>query len=492
MARPNLQGKSDEQALASIQAEKAKKEEKRRLYESSYKNILWIDDRSDADAGTGNDPITWMEFWIKNPEELYRIEQEHLFRQAVEKIDNCQNYDLVIFDIDLEKGFMESTRQKDAEYLTEKFKECHVQFDYDTVSSEQGKKTAGIYLYLYLLSKGYPMDRMLIYTGNGADVMNDQIKKQLGYFDFDNSIFKRKQGQHTFSTESYFEGRHTYYKIRRMVFQACEYWKNQLKTLKSEEISFNRLYFYNRKKAQIPVSEFEELLNRAKLMMTVTLPPEPERLYYQMMQAISALHESKAVLGDLKDVKDLYKYHSCIRNFRNWSAHGKFKNKKLKVQEFALLFCIALRVYFTGSYEKPYFSDDLYEYEKNYGFVGRNVPQSQELQDSVRKLLTDTLEVSAEFESSLDKIIVRYSEQPYAEMEIRHLIFSLWNMDGLTERTRTSPLNTNVSSKNTEITATAERNAFYRIDTDKCKALCQNAQKNTAESLFMNCCYKWL
>ena len=43
--------------------------------------------------------------------------------------------------------------------------------------------TAGIYLYLLLLTKGYPSDRMIIYTAN-SDSLKDSLKLNMSGFRF--------------------------------------------------------------------------------------------------------------------------------------------------------------------------------------------------------------------------------------------------------------------------------------------------------------------
>ena len=44
--------------------------------------------------------------------------------------------------------------------------------------------------------------------------------------------------------KKYYSGKkNKYYRIRRLVFQACEYWKQQLNDKNPEEIPFNRIYY---------------------------------------------------------------------------------------------------------------------------------------------------------------------------------------------------------------------------------------------------------
>ena len=424
-----------------------------------------------------------------------------LFQDAVRKIsENYYQYDFVIFDINLEKGFKES--KDDPEYLKDEFKKCHISFDYDKISSKEGQKEAGIYLYLLLLSKGYPIDRMLIYTGNGADFMNDQIKDKLGYFNFDDKIFQRKTTEHSFSTESYFQGNNSYYFVRRLVFQACEYWKDQLKNKKNSEIPFNKLYFGdNAEKLGISVNEFTEKLEVLELMMPVSRPSNPEKIYYQIIQNLSAFHEGRVDIKKINEYPDLKKYHCCMRNFRNWSAHNKLENKKIKKEHFLIMFCIALRTYFNGTPETPNFDTDLYDYEKICNFNNSEKPDFSEIEKALKECFEETAYnfqgyETKTVESSLyidfDKMIREYSKNPEARMSMKYVFLPIWSDEKLltAEETNHKP---KYSHNNQEISIIRTKKVKWSFNNEYFKKLCQKvSEENNADRIFMKYCTRFL
>ena len=73
-------------------------------YHSSHHNILWIDDRDDNSASSGNyadaPELEWMLSFC-DFDDCKHIEQVSSFTNAVDRIVNSPQYDLVIFDINL-------------------------------------------------------------------------------------------------------------------------------------------------------------------------------------------------------------------------------------------------------------------------------------------------------------------------------------------------------------------------------------------------------
>jgi len=462
-----------------------------------YKNILWLEDADTSEGEVADLEAEMMgvesdsglcSLFSDFFEESAQVRQVRYFDALKNEIRRLEQYDLIVFDINMNK---DSSVTENYSEIMQILKDSGIKIP---SAIEQSRKEfierAGIYLYLYYAINGYPTKRMVILTGNSDSYCKLETIRPV------NDILKKDdiQGKYEWINQFY-QNKNTYYRIRRLVFQACEYWKTQLHVLKSEQdISFNQLYFQNNPKDMLPVSEFEEMLNRIELMMPVTLPADSERLYYQIMHTVSALHESKAVIGKLDSdyFKGLQKYHSCIRNFRNWSSHNKLTPKKLKFQEFALLFCIALRTYFMGSYEKPYFDDVLYSYEENYSFRNPREPKKNDLQNIVHSLLIDMIKKSNDYSNSLEKMIVKYSETKNVQMEIKYLIFSLWSSKELIQRTDSQPMKAEASGDGTIVDVTVQKSASYRINTAECENLCKKAKENTAESVFMRYCFTWL
>ena len=308
-------------------------------YESSYHNILWLDD---LDSGQVNSKISWMKDYLIKKDSAFSIELVDTFEKAVDDIiDKHSDYDLVIFDMDFNKG-LKLEHQK--ELLEDKFKKYHIHLSYTELVNN--KETAGIYLYLLLLSMGYPIERMLIYTGDGYEKFISKVESTLGYLDFNESSIVKKKGS-PIDIESYFSGeQNQYYRIRRLVFQACDKWKKWLenkedgesKGRNQEEIPFNYVYFCEEPENQISCESFKEMLDRVKMLFPVVQPSNTEQVYYQALQMAAMMHEESA---DIKKVKDFFQsWHSMIRNFRNWGAHNKFENASLDGEQFA--FCSAL------------------------------------------------------------------------------------------------------------------------------------------------------
>ena len=168
-----------------------------------YKDILWIDDMDSNDSTTADlmaEKGKTLEEINKNPEKekkfisadenlqkyIDMIQLSTTMKDAVDEIENnYNNYNLVIFDMNMNRGW--GNKEQDVEYINGIFKSQNIK------SFDNNDKIAGIYLYLFLLKKGYPANRMIIYTGNAkstGEILNDNL-----YLDFkglikDNGIQK--------------------------------------------------------------------------------------------------------------------------------------------------------------------------------------------------------------------------------------------------------------------------------------------------------------
>ena len=348
-----------------------------------YKDILWIDDMDSNDSITADlrsEKGKTLEEINKNPEKekkfiladenlkryIDMIQLSTTMKDAVDEIENnYNNYNLVIFDMNMNRGW--GNKEQDVEYINEIFKSQNIK------SFDHNDKIAGIYLYLFLLKKGYPANRMIIYTGNAkstGEILNDNL-----YLDF-KSLIKDKNNRIKLA-ENYYP-KDGYYRIRRLVLQACDYWKAKIASKKDEDIPFNKIYFSKDTDKQISTENFKELLERVEMMFPVIQPASPEKVYYQAARILCEYHENKADIKILLK-KVLYPFHMVCRNFRNWSSHNKFKDTQMPADIFALLLCITLRTYFdTEQKENEKFSDNVNDYEKIY-FSGRtNVPPNNE------------------------------------------------------------------------------------------------------------------
>lgn len=344
-------------------AENSKDELSYDAYNSSYKNILWIDDRDDNDAG--NDMLKWMRNYC-DPTTCLQIEQVDLFREAVERIvHNSVQYDLVIFDINLENGFDEISESEELK-IEKIFEKYHISFNYKTIDHMH----SGYYLFKLLLAVGYPLERMLIFSGHAT---KEKAQSQLQDIIIDNRIYiPKEKGVLDIEHKFFAHNSQDYYRIRRLIYQACNYWIVRLKEelRYAKDIPFNKLYYFNEKygsyKSAISSERFIEMLEHIQLLFTVAEPQNAEQLYFKVMQTVAAFHEESAKIQAVNDNPKLKRFHSCVRNFRNWSAHNLME-PKLSAPKFALIFCMTLRTYF-GWESDANLDDSLYQYERIYSF----------------------------------------------------------------------------------------------------------------------------
>ena len=344
-----------------------------------YKDILWIDDidNSDSDAADLEDEYE-EDISSYSDEMLSDEDKENLIKQddslspyaqriklcrkmlsACHEIDtNYRRYNLVIFDMNMTKGWI--NRADDIKKLSEILSKNKINgYGYDTKEDE----IAGIYLYLLLLNKGYPADRMIIYTGNSTD----SLKSHFSYLKLDNIVKYKGDVKDTLDLETSYYPENSYYRIRRLVLQACDYWKKDIANKKDIDIPFNKIYFSKDTDKQISTENFKELLERVEMMFPVIQPASPEKVYYQAARILCEYHEDKANIGlILKNSPNIYPFHVVCRNFRNWSSHNKFENAEMPAKIFALLFCITLHTYFDTKQENEKIFDNLFDYEKIY------------------------------------------------------------------------------------------------------------------------------
>lgn len=325
-----------------------------------YKNILWIDDCDDNDAG--NIEIDDLEAELdgidRDDTEIIRdyfgdswsdVNLIKEFIPAIEELGkNCFQYDLVIFDMNMQQG-MEPDSFDEIKKSLEKNRVNVREKGWDEFCSN-----AGIYLYLYLLNKGYPNNRMVIMTGNGMNSPRKRLEEACICADKSNLVEKRGgkiEGYSEWINQYYDDN---YYLIRRMVFKACEYWKNELvdKNVdkKNEKIAFNEIYY--KSNSGIAKESFINMLERLELLFPVVKPNDTEMIYYQALQVLTMFHEESAKIQKLDKCSEVKKYHQSVRNFRNWSAHNKMLQSKINDYIFIFLFCVTLRTYFEPINEK--------------------------------------------------------------------------------------------------------------------------------------------
>ena len=399
-----------------------------------YKDILWIDDMDSNDSTTADlmaEKGKTLEEINKNPEKekkfisadenlqkyIDMIQLSTTMKDAVDEIENnYNNYNLVIFDMNMNRGW--GNKEQDVEYINGIFKSQNIK------SFDNNDKIAGIYLYLFLLKKGYPANRMIIYTGNAkstGEILNDNL-----YLDF-KGLIKDKNDRIKLAPNYY--PKDGYYRIRRLVLQACDYWKAEIESKKDEEIPFNQIYFSKDTDKQNSRENFHELLERIEMMFPVIPPSSPEKVYYQAARILCEYHEESAKIQVVN--YNIYPLHAVCRNFRNWSSHNRLKKAEMPPNIFALIFCIALRTYFDEKQLIKEFSKERFYYEKNYGYNYEDKEHKFSF-DYIKNKLKDETSLLSVLDKKKKKNTISYSElvyiwgeDPSHDTEINYVLYPI-------------------------------------------------------------------
>lgn len=399
-----------------------------------YKDILWIDDMDSNDSTTADlmaEKGKTLEEINKNPEKekkfisadenlqkyIDMIQLSTTMKDAVDEIENnYNNYNLVIFDMNMNRGW--GNKEQDVEYINGIFKSQNIK------SFDNNDKIAGIYLYLFLLKKGYPANRMIIYTGNAkstGEILNDNL-----YLDF-KGLIKDKNDRIKLASNYY--PKDGYYRIRRLVLQACDYWKAEIANKKDEEIPFNQIYFSKDTDKQNSMENFQELLERIEMMFPVIPPSSPEKVYYQAARILCEYHEESAKIQVVN--YNIYPLHAVCRNFRNWSSHNRLKKAEMPPNIFALIFCIALRTYFDEKQLINEFSKERFYYEKNYGYNYEDKEHKFSF-DYIKNKLKDETSLLSVLDKKKKKNTISYSElvyiwgeDPSHDAEINYVLYPI-------------------------------------------------------------------
>ena len=467
----------------------------------SYKNILWIEDEDTKEALVADIYAELAGIETESPpselcKDFFRqpacVKQVKYLNAIKDEIKNAENYDLIVFDVNMKN---DNTLTENIYEIIDTLKKSGIKIK-DAPKKNDNKlyegnfyEKAGIYLYLFYAINGYPSNRMIVLTGNSEKyckleeiipvngiVQKDKIRKDYSWID------------------KFYEKENTYYRVRRLVFQACEYWKEYLEDKEESDISFNRLYFGKNERYYIQKNEFTEKLDSIKLMMPVSRPSKPETIYYQIMKNLSEFHEKKAKIETMEQYPDLKRYHSCMRYFRNWSAHNRL-NKKIKTEHFAILFCIALRTYFNGTPEKPILCEKQYEYEENYGFSLCETTDKIGLQKFLQKNFKEMIKTLNYYNPafSFDEIIREYGKNTEIKIDMKYLLLPLWSDKELFKSKGNIKSKTDCIGENTaEIAITIKKEAKCIFNADCFDKLCKKAEKNNADGFFMRQCAKLL
>lgn len=446
---------------------------------SDFKNILWIEDDKTKDIAI---------FFGKLSSSVKRI---NTFTGAFQEITgNVSNYDLVVFDLNLENADDVQNDFMDDEYynnIKEQFEKRGVILPsmavndnnvdgYEDNRFKAFQKECGIYLYLLLLNEGFPRNRMVILTGNKSDA--EKLLREHRLLSSEKVIEKNSGDNDLISDSKYYGENSSFYAVRRLVFRAVQYWEDELANKKEDDIAFNKLYFkpgqgYNK-------DSFIALMNEVKLLFENMVPSDVDNLYYHAMHIFAGFHEEKAKINNLSKSKSaLYPYHSMIRFFRNWSSHNLFEANALSADEFALLFCIALRTYFDEKQidKGKAFSEDLFAYEDQYfDNVKLNITtttqEQKELAEQVLQQVSIPMELNCDTRNNATKtfaeVLANKSLKENARLQnifcllidckiYFSITYQIVNANQTTIQTGSGPISLELQSSGTGGTSTCDR-----------------------------------
>lgn len=259
--------------------------------------------------------------------------------------------DCVVLDVNLEKGIPSGKTVFNS--MVEHFKSGGV-----TVAEDINEvvRKGGLYIYLYLLLKGFPHDRIIVHTAYDSDVEGWQKSFSEAGLVFPDYIVKNEDEdkenacEEKINEKKLYTGDNEYYVIRNIVFTAIDYWKNKLAS--DDNILFNKKVDDSKKVSR---DKINEMFNKIEMYLPIIKPSKCEGAYNSILKVLAEPFEAVKRRINYDDESDIYV--KIIKMLRNWYAHSKFSTYDIKKTEFILLFLIAFRAYFGKD-------DDIAEYEK--------------------------------------------------------------------------------------------------------------------------------
>lgn len=323
-----------------------------------YKQIIWVEDFDTKNITIGSMPAGNQ--WDDEDESLHDLKKHSLdikntfgdryynqvrlfmgILDALKFIDNNMNFfDCVVLDVNLAKSLDDEQKQQ----ICKMCKKRGVKINDDIGIY------GGYYIFLYLLRSGFPTEHVCMFTGNkGKGNSTDKWEEVFNKAGIVPPKSIRRDGKEELQDwiDSCYSN--SYYKIRHIVYQACEYWKDKLKnTSKKQEIAFNKIYYSNKEyeKSAVEKDVFINMLERIEMLYPITEPSNCNMVYYQALQVATSFHEESAKIKIIDENMQLKKYHQAVRNYRNWSAHNKFICNEIDSDMFVYMFCLTLRTYF--------------------------------------------------------------------------------------------------------------------------------------------------
>lgn len=322
------------------------------------KTILWVEDFDNKDTTVPDDDLDsepeqvnptshTMEIANNFPEvHQNRVTLKETVDSALAAIDNnFYGYDCVVLDVNMKEGWPnELATQK---RVQESFSKAGVNFP-DEI--EHFKTNTGYYLYLYLLCKGFPKDRIIMrtaYNGVGNDNLTlawDNVFKQAGLQPPIN-VGKADQNKafHT-SLCSLYPDENQYYLIRRLILDAANHWLAELNSdVLVADFVFNAAVTEEKKLTKEALCS---LLTEINSLFTLRYDGEISDILSNVLRKLSAPFEAYANYTSVNKNENAFTYLSIMRLMRNWYAHNLFTQNAPSEADLFFLIIIAFRALF--------------------------------------------------------------------------------------------------------------------------------------------------
>lgn len=272
-----------------------------------YKNIIWVEDFDDKNPIESSviDDLDAVNIHIDRTDNIKEyfpkeyvpfVDLKDNLHDALDTLEsNFGKYDCVIFDIDLNRGISKDTIYK----VKEKLELNGVTI----IDNERFIKDAGYYLYLYLLKKGFPSERVAILTGNyGKDNTSGDWEKRFNSAGLvpPKSIPKNafsKSELKTWLEERYSSKDHAnkisynYYKLRSNIIGLCGILYDNLN---EDMLIFNKKYRKKQYEA-LSVEYFRGILEDIMNLPLTPINGDEKIIYYNIANKISRDWESAEI-----------------------------------------------------------------------------------------------------------------------------------------------------------------------------------------------------
>lgn len=353
------------------------------------KNILWVEDFDTNDSGVYDsesyfrDQIQKMfgnkySEQVELQEKVYCLDEDYDGNEIVSDNllqfidDNIMNIDCVVLDINLKNGIPKGIRAfNKMKLLFEKsgvvLPSSQSGSEYSDNEMKKMAEEAGFYVFLYLVLKGFPYNRIIINTAYENKVKDKQDKFIEAGIKFPEFISKNGDVEYRCAKKidemQLFSGHNIFYCIKNIVFSAIQEYTEILKSGSDTLKSFN-----NNMQKEINKEKLYDLFDEIKRIFCQNVPLNHEniceKVYRSVLKIISEPFESPWESKNSED--ELFTYQRIMKILRNWCAHNKFSPKTAlpNESEFLILFVLSMRSYF-GVKSK------IFDFEKiAFGIIG--------------------------------------------------------------------------------------------------------------------------